>query len=280
MLCSGKVYYDIAGHEDRAAADHIAVARVEMLYPFPENELRELMESYPNLERVVWVQEEPRNMGARAFMRRRMAAILPEDLHYYYVGRQLRAAQSEGYSAAHRKEQGRIVRVALDLEDDVEPDASASGRSWSRVPAGAPLIRVAGRLALVGLALGHPAASSVLPMRRCNLAESPGATPANFAPMRIESGATSTSSSPRSMPSPPRRPRPRGCGCRRSDGSSVPLSANIPASRMKPGKTVVTPTARVRQVLAQPERHAAQAELRGRVERAARGWRPCPTARR
>lgn len=65
-------------------------------------------------------------MGARAYMRRRMAAILPEHLHYYYVGRQLRAAQSEGYTAAHRKEQARIVRVALDLEEDVlTPDASA-----------------------------------------------------------------------------------------------------------------------------------------------------------
>jgi 2-oxoglutarate decarboxylase len=126
VLCSGKVYYDIAAHEDRASADHIAVARVEMLYPFPEQDLRDLMASYPNLERIVWVQEEPRNMGARAYMRRRMAAILPEDLHYYYVGRQLRAAQSEGYTAAHRKEQARIVRVALDLEDDVlTPDASA-----------------------------------------------------------------------------------------------------------------------------------------------------------
>ncbi|MEX1141338.1 MAG: multifunctional oxoglutarate decarboxylase/oxoglutarate dehydrogenase thiamine pyrophosphate-binding subunit/dihydrolipoyllysine-residue succinyltransferase subunit [Thermoleophilaceae bacterium] len=126
VLCSGKVYYDIAGHEERPAADHIAVARVEMLYPFPEVQLKDLMESYPNLERVVWVQEEPRNMGARAFMRRRMAGILPEDLHYYYVGRQLRAAQSEGYTAAHRKEQARIVRVALDLEEDVlRPDPSA-----------------------------------------------------------------------------------------------------------------------------------------------------------
>ncbi len=126
VLCSGKVYYDIAGHEDRDAADHIAVARVEMLYPFPDQDISELMSSYPNLERVVWVQEEPRNMGARAFMRRRMAAILPEELHYYYVGRQLRAAPGEGYAAAHRKEQGRIVRVALDLEDDVlEPDRSA-----------------------------------------------------------------------------------------------------------------------------------------------------------
>ncbi len=126
VLCSGKVYYDIAAHEDRQGADHIAVARVELLYPFPEIQLQELMESYPNLERIVWVQEEPRNMGARAYMRRRMAGILPEDLHYYYVGRQLRAAQSEGYTAAHRKEQARIVRVALDLEDDVlRPDRSA-----------------------------------------------------------------------------------------------------------------------------------------------------------
>jgi multifunctional 2-oxoglutarate metabolism enzyme len=126
VLCSGKVYYDIATHEERAAAAHIAVARVELLYPFPEAELAELLERYPNLERVVWVQEEPRNMGARAFMRRRMAKILPERLSYDYVGRQLRAAPGEGYSAAHKREQARIVRVALDLEKDrLEPDVSA-----------------------------------------------------------------------------------------------------------------------------------------------------------
>ena len=64
-------------------------------------------------------------MGARAFMRRRMAGILPERLAYDYVGRQLRAAPGEGYAAAHKKEQARIVRVALDLEDDVlKADAS------------------------------------------------------------------------------------------------------------------------------------------------------------
>jgi 2-oxoglutarate dehydrogenase E1 component len=126
VLCSGKVFYDIDSHEEREAADHIAVARVEQLYPFPEGELTALMETYPRLERVVWVQEEPRNMGARAFMRRRMAGILPERLSYDYVGRQLRAAPGEGYSAAHKREQARIVRVALDLEQDrLEPDASA-----------------------------------------------------------------------------------------------------------------------------------------------------------
>jgi multifunctional 2-oxoglutarate metabolism enzyme len=126
VLCSGKIYYDIAAHEERDAAGHIAIARVELLYPFPEDDLVKLMESYPNLERVVWVQEEPRNMGARAFMRRRMAKILPERMSYDYVGRQLRAATGEGYSAAHKREQARIVRVALDLEEDqLEADSSA-----------------------------------------------------------------------------------------------------------------------------------------------------------
>ena len=126
VLCSGKIYYDIAMHEERGAAEHIAVARVEQLYPFPEVELSDLIASYPNLELVVWVQEEPRNMGARAFMRRRMAKILPQRLAYDYVGRQLRAAPGEGYSAAHKREQSRIVRVALDLEQDrLEPDSSA-----------------------------------------------------------------------------------------------------------------------------------------------------------
>jgi 2-oxoglutarate decarboxylase len=126
VLCSGKVFYDISGHEERLDAGHIAVARTELLYPFPEDEMRELLGSYPNLKQVTWVQEEPRNMGARAFIRRRMAAILPEHLDYSYVGRQLRASTGEGYTAAHRKEQARIVRVALDLEKDVlAPDASA-----------------------------------------------------------------------------------------------------------------------------------------------------------
>src|SRR4029077_20645074 len=76
VLCSGKIYYDIAGHDERDAASHIAIARVELLYPFPEEDLVKLIERHPNLERVAWVQEEPRNMGPRAFMRRRMAKIL------------------------------------------------------------------------------------------------------------------------------------------------------------------------------------------------------------
>ena len=117
VLCSGKVFYDIIGHEARAEAGHVAVGRVELLYPFAENELRGLMESYPRLETVVWAQEEPKNMGARQTMEPRLAWILPDRVKYEYVGRQLRASPGEGYSAAHRAEQQRIVRAALGVLD-------------------------------------------------------------------------------------------------------------------------------------------------------------------
>jgi 2-oxoglutarate dehydrogenase E1 component len=116
VLCSGKVFYDIVSHEARAGCSNVAVARVELLYPFAENELRALMASYPNLETVVWAQEEPKNMGARATMESRLGWILPDRVRYEYVGRQFRASPGEGYSAAHRAEQSRIVRAALGVD--------------------------------------------------------------------------------------------------------------------------------------------------------------------
>jgi 2-oxoglutarate dehydrogenase E1 component len=117
VLCSGKLYYDLAGHESRPQLDHVAVGRVELLYPFAENELRELMASYPSLKTVVWAQEEPKNMGARNVMEQRLSWIMPEGVGYEYIGRQLRASPGEGYAAAHRTEQARIVREALGVRD-------------------------------------------------------------------------------------------------------------------------------------------------------------------
>ena len=90
---------------------------VELLYPFAENELRSLMASYPALRQVIWAQEEPKNMGARAVMEQRLVSILPDGVAYDYIGRQLRASPGEGYAAAHRAEQSRIVRAALGLPD-------------------------------------------------------------------------------------------------------------------------------------------------------------------
>ena len=93
----------------------MAIGRVELLYPFPEAQILELVDTYPNLQEVVWVQEEPRNMGARAHMSPRMMQILPEHLAFGYIGRPERASPGEGYPAAHTAEQNRILRTALDL---------------------------------------------------------------------------------------------------------------------------------------------------------------------
>jgi 2-oxoglutarate dehydrogenase E1 component len=119
LLCSGKIYYDIVGHQARQDNPGVAVGRVELLYPFPQNEILQLIESYPNLREVVWVQEEPRNMGARAHMSPRLLQILPDRLEFGYVGRPERAASGEGYPVAHSKEQNRIVTTALDLDEPV-----------------------------------------------------------------------------------------------------------------------------------------------------------------
>jgi 2-oxoglutarate dehydrogenase E1 component len=119
ILCSGKIYYDLVGHQARADASEIAIARVELLYPFPQGELMNLVESYPRLTEVVWVQEEPRNMGARAHMSPRLLQILPEPLDFGYIGRQERAASGEGYPIAHSREQNRIVSTALDIGQPV-----------------------------------------------------------------------------------------------------------------------------------------------------------------
>jgi 2-oxoglutarate dehydrogenase E1 component len=119
LLCSGKMYYDLVGHADRAEQKQVAVGRVELLYPFPQAEILELVARYPRLEEVVWVQEEPRNMGARAHMSPRLMQILPEHLRFGYIGRPERAASGEGYPVAHAAEQNRIVVTALDLRSPV-----------------------------------------------------------------------------------------------------------------------------------------------------------------
>jgi 2-oxoglutarate dehydrogenase E1 component len=119
VLCTGKIYYDLIGHSMRKDNPDVAVGRVELLYPFPQSELLSLVESYPQLREVVWVQEEPRNMGARAFMSPRLLQVLPEQLQFGYIGRPERAASGEGYPIAHATEQDRIIGTALNLSEPV-----------------------------------------------------------------------------------------------------------------------------------------------------------------
>ncbi len=115
VVCTGKVYYDVVGHEGREARDEIAVARLEQLYPFPVGPYDELLSRYPNLKELIWVQEEPQNMGAWRAVRHRLEEGIPSDVQLRYCGRAWRASPSEGYPTAHLMEQDRIVSEALNL---------------------------------------------------------------------------------------------------------------------------------------------------------------------
>ena len=112
LLCSGKVYYDIIASPRRAQTPHVAIGRVELLYPFPATEIGEYARRYPNLKEVVWVQEEPRNMGARKFVLPKIRDVLPQSIALLDVSRPERSSPAEGYPAAHKIEQDRIVAAA------------------------------------------------------------------------------------------------------------------------------------------------------------------------
>jgi 2-oxoglutarate dehydrogenase E1 component len=121
VLCSGKLYFDIVGHEERPALSGVAVARIEQLYPFPVAALEALVASYPRLREVVWAQEEPQNMGPWRSIRHRLEETVrsspAESIRY--IGRSWKASPSEGYPTAHQREQGRIVRQALGVADEL-----------------------------------------------------------------------------------------------------------------------------------------------------------------
>jgi 2-oxoglutarate decarboxylase len=113
VLCSGKVYYDLQAHELRASTAQAAIVRIEELYPFPSVALEAVVSGYPKLEEVIWVQEEPRNMGALTFVGPRLRAVVPRQIPLRYVARPERASTAEGKHTDHVKEQDRIVREAL-----------------------------------------------------------------------------------------------------------------------------------------------------------------------
>jgi 2-oxoglutarate dehydrogenase E1 component len=114
VLCSGKVYVDLISSDLRKAATEVAIVRVEQLYPFPKVALAEVLETYPAVRDVVWLQEEPENMGAWEFMRPLLQELLGARRPLRYIGRARSASPSEGSSAWHQLNQRVLVEQAFD----------------------------------------------------------------------------------------------------------------------------------------------------------------------
>ncbi|MCA9858893.1 MAG: 2-oxoglutarate dehydrogenase E1 component [Thermomicrobiales bacterium] len=123
VLCSGKVAVDLDASPLRAETQNVAIARVEQLAPFPKRALGKTLALYPNLKEVVWLQEEPQNMGAWTYIHAKLREIA-SGLPVSYIGRPERASPAEGAADLHAVEQKRIVAAAF--EGAPSPRASRS----------------------------------------------------------------------------------------------------------------------------------------------------------
>jgi 2-oxoglutarate dehydrogenase complex dehydrogenase (E1) component-like enzyme len=114
VFCSGKVYYDLLAAREQRKAEHVALVRVEQLYPFASAQAKEILGRYAASAEVVWAQEEPRNMGAWRVMRECMEPLLnATSRELRYVGRPESASPATGSGKRHQQEQAEIVNDAL-----------------------------------------------------------------------------------------------------------------------------------------------------------------------
>jgi 2-oxoglutarate dehydrogenase E1 component len=121
ILCSGKVYVDLVGTVPPEQTPTVATVRIEELYSFPADELKEVIAKYPNIKEVVWMQEEPQNMGAWTYVAPRIKSLLPVTMPFGYVGRAPSASPAEGSQSDHAEEQARLIQSAVYGEIDVHP---------------------------------------------------------------------------------------------------------------------------------------------------------------
>lgn len=122
VCCTGKIYWELAERDQKA---DVAIVRIEELYPWPHGELERIVDAYPNVEQVAWVQEEPKNQGAWSYVAPLLRVSAGTALEVPYIGRAERASPAEGYQRDHLLEQERILEAALELP------AKAGGRRRS-----------------------------------------------------------------------------------------------------------------------------------------------------
>lgn len=113
MLCAGKIYYDLVDERKRRADAETALCRIEQLYPFRAGELSSLLAQFPAAREVVWVQEEPANMGAQSFIAPRLSALLPSGVTLRFASRVESASPATGSYKAHVLEHKKLMEEAF-----------------------------------------------------------------------------------------------------------------------------------------------------------------------
>ena len=115
VFCTGKIFYDLNEAKEKSGADDIAIVRLEQLYPFPIKQVNEVLLKYKNAKEYCWVQEEPENMGAWAFIIRMfMKHIETQGIQLKYIGRSEGASPATGFAKSHVQQQQAIINKVFE----------------------------------------------------------------------------------------------------------------------------------------------------------------------
>ncbi len=117
VLCSGKVFYDLLEKRRENEVNHVAIIRIEQLYPFPEDEVKHILTDYLHVKDFIWCQEEPQNQGAWYCSQHHIRCVLPDGASLTYAGREASASTAVGYMSLHLKQQKALVNEALGLAE-------------------------------------------------------------------------------------------------------------------------------------------------------------------
>ncbi len=123
ILCSGRIYFDLVSDELWSSSRNTSIVKVEQLYPFPAQAFEKLLNEHEAIEKIVWLQEEPMNMGAWDFIRSRLKPLLSDQLPLYYVGRPESSSPAEGSSTLYRINQQALIHQALKIEEQTHHDS-------------------------------------------------------------------------------------------------------------------------------------------------------------
>ncbi|MFM2484133.1 2-oxoglutarate dehydrogenase E1 component [Celerinatantimonas yamalensis] len=116
VMCAGKVYYDLLDARRKAEQTNVAIIRIEQLYPFPYEDISQLLEKYQHVKQFVWCQEEPQNQGAWYCSQHHFFAAIPDNAKLRYAGREASASPAVGYMSLHLEQQRALVQDALTIK--------------------------------------------------------------------------------------------------------------------------------------------------------------------
>ena len=111
IFCSGKIYYEIFQRRQDLKAFDLGIVRLEQFYPFPEKQIKEVINNYKRVKEWYWVQEEPENMGGWNFVRPRLATLVQKQINY--IGREEAASPATGFRNIYRSQQAAIIDEAV-----------------------------------------------------------------------------------------------------------------------------------------------------------------------